>query len=353
MLPELLTERLILRPLEPDDAGRVHAYRTDPNVGRFQSWDLNSVQEVRQFIDRMRTLESLTSGEWLQLGIFLREMGELVGDCGLHPRADDPRQVEIGITLAPAFQRRGLAREAFSAVLRFLFTSTETHRAFCSVDPRNESCQRLLRSVGMRREAHLIESLWIRDAWCDDLIFAMLRREWTMAMASAAERDRIAAPPPPVPRPSAQIPCHGYRKCTPEDRKWAYALKCEAYREVVERQFGPWDETFQRQLFATRWQPDNASIIRVEDQDVGLVAIEDRGDELWLDELQIVAAWRGRGLGSAILQELVQRGKRDRKPLRLQVLKQNRRARELYERSGFAVISTTETHDVMEHDPRR
>jgi RimJ/RimL family protein N-acetyltransferase len=178
MFSSLVTQRLVLRRLEPSDAERVFAYRTDPEVSRFQSWEPASPQEVRAFIERLHTMTPLSPGEWFQLGITLREGGELVGDCGLHARADDRRQVEIGITVAPGFQRQGLALEAVKSLLTFLFTRTETHRVFCSVDPRNHPSIRLLGRVGMRQEAHLKESLWIKGAWMDDLIFAVLRSEW-------------------------------------------------------------------------------------------------------------------------------------------------------------------------------
>ena len=104
--------------------------------------------------------------------------GELVGDCGVQARADDRRQVEIGITVAPTFQGRGLGSEGLQALLAYLFTQTDAHRVFCSVDPRNEPCLRLLQKVGMRREAHLVESLWLKGAWVDDVIFALLKSEW-------------------------------------------------------------------------------------------------------------------------------------------------------------------------------
>ncbi len=178
MFPSLATRRLVLRPLELSDAERVYAYRTDPEVSRFQSWEPASPQEVRTFIERLYTMAPLSPGEWFQIGMTLREGGELVGDCGLHARADDRRQVEIGITVAPGFQRQGLASETFKTLLTFLFTRTETHRVYCSVDPRNHPCIRLLGRVGMRQEAHLKESLWIKGAWMDDVIFAVLRSEW-------------------------------------------------------------------------------------------------------------------------------------------------------------------------------
>ena len=126
----------------------------------------------------MRGMEPFTPGEWFQVGIVRRDTGELVGDCGIHARADERRQVELGITLAPSSQRQGMAFEAFSALLEFLFTQTETHRVFCSVDPRNRSCLKLLQKVGMRREAHMVESLWIKGAWVDDVVFGILKKEW-------------------------------------------------------------------------------------------------------------------------------------------------------------------------------
>jgi len=178
MLSELITQRLIIRRLGPADAEALYAYRTEPDVLRFQTWAPASVQEVREFIERLQTIEPLTPGDWFQIGIMLRATGELVGDFGLQARVDDPRLVEIGITLAPRFQHQGLATEALRALLVFLFTRTETHRVHCSVDPQNHSCLRLLEKVGMRREGHLIESLWLKGAWVDDVIYAMLRREW-------------------------------------------------------------------------------------------------------------------------------------------------------------------------------
>lgn len=178
MFSELFTDRLIIRLLGASDAKAMYTYRTEPAVLRFQTWAPASVQEVRALIERLRTLDPLTPGEWFQIGIALRATGELVGDFGLQARADDPRLVEVGITLAPRFQHQGLASEALGALLEFLFTGTETHRVHCSVDPENHPCIKLLEKVGMRREAHLIESLWLKGAWVDDVIYAMLRREW-------------------------------------------------------------------------------------------------------------------------------------------------------------------------------
>ena len=140
-----------------------------------------------------------------------------------------------------------------------------------------------------------------------------------------------------------------FRQCIEGDRAWAYALKSEAYREVVERQFGPWNEEFQRSLFKTRWSPTTSEIVLVDGEAVGLIAVEDRRTELWLDEIQVSFEWRGKGIGSAIIRDLIDRARTGHKPLRLRVLKQNDRAQKLYCQLGFRIVGETYTHLLLEH----
>jgi RimJ/RimL family protein N-acetyltransferase len=171
-------ERLTLRVLEPADAEAVFAYRADPGVSRYQGWVPASAAEVRAFIAGLAGIGPDTPGRWFQLGIVLRATGELVGDCGLRVSESEPREVEVGITVAPAFQRRGLAGEALRALLGFLFDGLGKHRVYGSVDPRNTASLAMLERVGMRREAHFVESLWFKGVWADDVVCAMLAREW-------------------------------------------------------------------------------------------------------------------------------------------------------------------------------
>jgi hypothetical protein len=60
------------------------------------------------------------------LAIVEKETKTIVGDCGLHCPLDDPRQMEVGITLAPSHQ--GRATEALGCLLDFVFGSLDKHR---------------------------------------------------------------------------------------------------------------------------------------------------------------------------------------------------------------------------------
>ena len=181
---DLVTERLVLRALRPDDAEAMFAYRSDPEVMRYQGWDPESLADVRAFIADNASYDAYAPGSWRQFAIALRSGGALIGDCGVHVPDDKPEQAEFGITLAPAFQGVGYATEALRALLWLVFDELGKHRVFASVDPRNSASIALFERAGFRKEAHHIESLWLMGEWVDDVILALLAREWRAAQVT-------------------------------------------------------------------------------------------------------------------------------------------------------------------------
>lgn len=134
------------------------------------------------------------------------------------------------------------------------------------------------------------------------------------------------------------------------DKEWLYELNKESYHEVVTRQFGGWVETFQRQLFLDRWQSTRTGqIIELRSgEQIGVVILEKRSDCYWLQEIQIISDQRGHGLGTLLIQQFLGEARSRGRPLRLQVLHENNRAKRLYERLGFREIDTLENHFLME-----
>src|SRR5207249_11192493 len=75
------------------------------------------------------------------------------------------------------------------------------------------------------------------------------------------------------------------------------------------------------------------SIIMFENEAIGVLAVHDGPDHLLLSEIQICPSHQGRGIGSAIVAGLIERGRKQKISVRLQVLRCSR-ARALYERLG-------------------
>lgn len=180
--PTLRTDRLELSRLRESDATAIFAYRSLPEVARFQSWEPASEDAVQELIAEATTIPFHHPGTWFQFALRLlpagKLVGELVGDLGVHFPAHEPHQAEIGITLAPNAQGQGLATEALRAILGYLFETLEKHRIYASTDPQNHASQKLLRTVGFRQEAHFRQSLWFKGEWVDDVVFGLLRGEW-------------------------------------------------------------------------------------------------------------------------------------------------------------------------------
>jgi len=178
------TPRLRITALTPLDAPALFAYRGDPQVLRFQGFAPQRVEDAEAFIASTLHHSLEEPGQWCQLAVRLEQTDELIGDLGVKRLAHEPRQAEIGFTIAPAHQRRGFALEATSALLEHLFCEREVHRVVASVDPDNAASRALLSRLGMRQEAHFRKSYWFKGGWVDDVVCAILREEWRTAHAT-------------------------------------------------------------------------------------------------------------------------------------------------------------------------
>src|SRR3712207_1305880 len=107
----LESERLILRRFAGSDLEPFLAYRNDPEVARYQSWDSCTEREATALIEGLKSEQPGTPGEWFQFAIESNETCALVGDCALRVE-EDGKQAEIGFTLAREHQGKGYAAEA-------------------------------------------------------------------------------------------------------------------------------------------------------------------------------------------------------------------------------------------------
>ena len=174
----LETARLRIRRFQDSDLQAFLAYRNDPEVARYQSWESTSEEEGRSFIEEMKSSQPGSIGLWFQFAFELKATGTLIGDCGLVIALQDERQGEIGYTLSRAYQRQGLATEGVTAVLDYAFTALNMHRVSAVVDTENAASVALLERIGMRCEAHFVQNIWFKGKYGDEYWYAVLGDEW-------------------------------------------------------------------------------------------------------------------------------------------------------------------------------
>jgi RimJ/RimL family protein N-acetyltransferase len=144
------TDRLRLRRSRPEDADAISAYRSDPDVRRWQGWERTDPESLRAEIEEMAARAPGEPGGWVQLSVEERATGRLVGDIGLSPVDGEPGVVKVGYTIAPSEQGRGYATEAMRALVAYALDrlGAEVVRAYASAD--NIPSIRVAEKTGMR-----------------------------------------------------------------------------------------------------------------------------------------------------------------------------------------------------------
>ncbi len=175
---DLESKRLVVRRFQAEDAEALAAYRSDPEVARYQAWQVPySTRDAEAFIASLRQLAPGTPGRWFQFAVGLASSGTLIGDVALHAGKSDPRQAELGFTFSRANQGQGFATEAVRCVIAYAFGPLAMHRVFAMTDVRNVRAQRLLERLKFRLEAEFRESTWFKGSWASELLYAQLGSE--------------------------------------------------------------------------------------------------------------------------------------------------------------------------------
>ena len=176
--PELpiLTERLVLRPLEPgDEAAFFDAWASPEWTSLLLSLPMNPAEVtawVRRNIER-------PDPRFLRLAIVAD--GTVVGDVILILGGTGLTEGEIGWTIVPGQGGHGYATEAARAVLEIAFEHYGLRRVVANLDALNERSAALCERLGMRRESHRLGDFWSKGRWTDSLDYALLADEWRAA----------------------------------------------------------------------------------------------------------------------------------------------------------------------------
>ncbi len=174
---KLETHRLVLRPISQSDKKEIFEYRSDKEVNKYQGWIPETVDEVETFIEKVAN-QMNEPDTWFQFVIVKKESKKIIGDLGIHFFGEKNLQVEIGCTLNKFFQGKGYATESVKRVIDYLFNDLKKNRIITSVDPKNLRSINLVERIGFRKEAHFVESLFVNGKWVDDVVYALIEKDW-------------------------------------------------------------------------------------------------------------------------------------------------------------------------------
>ena len=164
---ELWTERMILRRYRPEDADDLYRYLgIDPAMYQYSGWNPYSTLEMAR-----ETVQGyIQSYDDEHVYSWVMDVEDvIVGTIGAYDYKDD--QIEVGFSVVPGWQGRGLATAALKKVLEYL---TENEgipcvTAWCAAE--NVGSQRVLEKAGMRLIREEKGGLEIGDRVYDKLVY--------------------------------------------------------------------------------------------------------------------------------------------------------------------------------------
>ncbi len=134
------------------------------------------------------------------------------------------------------------------------------------------------------------------------------------------------------------------RQATQNDMGFLAQTFLVSLREPIHAARGSWDEARERDQFERQLQLEHTQVIAVDGEDVGVVLVIPRSDEIELHTVCVVPERQRQGIGSIVTRRIMASARAVGLPVTLYVLKTNPRAKRLYERLGFVSVGESESH---------
>jgi len=188
-LPELRTERLLLRPFRFDDVDDVFAYATDAEWARYLPVpDPYTRRDAEEFVARCILVDGESRFEWAVV-----HDGRVCGGVSL--TVARPGVAELGYSLARPLWGRGLATEAARVVVAHAFEQLGLVGIQAYADVRNKGSWRVMEKLGMQRVGVAHGDRLVRGERVDSVSYEVLRDDWSPAGEKAPPQPAAAGPP--------------------------------------------------------------------------------------------------------------------------------------------------------------
>ena len=143
---KLETQRLYIQDLTLEDAPAMAGYRAKEEVARYQSYkNYNVAKALKRINECLDHPFAFEPGSY-QLGIFLKETDELIGDIYINIAIND--EISLGYTLDSKYWRNGYMYEGIKAFLEYLHDEYQVKVVYCMVKLANIPSLNLLKKLG-------------------------------------------------------------------------------------------------------------------------------------------------------------------------------------------------------------
>lgn len=165
-IPELKTDRLLLRKMLVKDASDMYEYAKRADVTKFLTWNPHpNISYTREYLEYISTRYAV--GEFFDWAVTTENEGKMIGTCGFTRFDFNSNLGEVGYVINPEYRGNGYAPEALEAVIKFGFERLALRRIEARYMEGNIASRRVMEKVGMTYEGTLRSSLLVRGEYRD------------------------------------------------------------------------------------------------------------------------------------------------------------------------------------------
>lgn len=176
-LPDIQTERLLLRKIKAKDVNDIYEYASDPLVSQYVLWSTHvNKKSSKEFIAYVKSRYNADApADW---AIVDKANGKVIGTAGYVSWLPLHKTGQLGYVLNRDYWGRGLMSETVSAIIDYSYINTDINRieARCVIE--NQGSARVMEKSGMKYEGILRKSMVIKGKIVDMKIYSIIRDEW-------------------------------------------------------------------------------------------------------------------------------------------------------------------------------
>ncbi|MBT2692500.1 GNAT family protein [Bacillus sp. ISL-55] len=175
-LPQLETERLILRKISLEDIDDIHTYASNPEVSKYVFWEAHKTRAATEEYVKM-ILALYEEGKIAPWGIHYKEDNKLIGTVDFVSWQPQHKTAEIGYALSMDYWGRGIATEAAKELIRFGMKEMKLVRIQAKALVANKGSERVMEKAGMNFEGILRKFIFIKGAHYDVKMYSIIRED--------------------------------------------------------------------------------------------------------------------------------------------------------------------------------
>lgn len=173
--PNLETERLLLRRVNPTDIKEIFALRSNPQTMQYIPRPLLKTDE--DALEHIAMIDTkIETNEGINWAITLKDNPKLIGVIGHYRIKPEHYRAEIGYMLLPEYHGKGIVSEAVKEAVNYGFQVMKLHSIEAIIDPDNHASAKVLEKNGFIKEAHLKENEFFNGRFLDSVIYSILNK---------------------------------------------------------------------------------------------------------------------------------------------------------------------------------